>query len=131
VKASLTKVVFKCVVGALCSIVLFGCATVGSKQITRDEIVSQIKEGESTQAEVRELLGEPSSVSFTDTEEEIWTYCYSRSVTRATTFIPVVNIFAGGSDVQNYTLTIRFTKEGVVKKVGRGKTTGGVGSVFD
>lgn len=122
--------VLKSVVVALCVLVLSGCATIGTKQITKGEIVSQIKEGKSTKTDVKALLGEPSNISFTDAGQENWTYCYSRATTRPATFIPIIGIFAGGADTETHTLTIRFTKEGIVEKIGKGKTTGSSG-IFD
>ena len=118
----------------LISLFLSGCATVGTKDITNDEIVSQIEVGKSTKAEIRTLLGEPSNKVFTSQfpgeKVEEWIYVYVRSTIRPATFIPIVGIFAGGSDTEHNTLTIRFTKEGIVKdfSVSEGKmrtTTGG------
>lgn len=112
-------------------LLLAGCATVGNKQITNDELVSKIKIGITTKAEVKQTLGEPTKVTFTDNNEEIWDYIYARSQMRAASLIPVVGIFAGGADINNQTLTIRFNKDGLVKELGKGQTKGGVGSVLD
>lgn len=129
-KNTLMEKVFKGMVVVLCVMVLSGCATIGTKQITKREIVSQIKEGKSTKADVKALLGEPSNISFTDAGEEDWSYCYSRATTRPATFIPIIGIFTGGADTETHTLTIRFTKEGIVEKIGKGRTTGSSG-MFD
>jgi len=93
---------------------LFGCVSIslpiGQKEITKKEIVSQIKTGKSTKAEVQALLGEPLAVRFMDTDEEIWQYAYQ----------------PGGSVSFSFTLdlvslTIRFTKDGIVKEKGYGR----------
>jgi outer membrane protein assembly factor BamE (lipoprotein component of BamABCDE complex) len=130
-KSSLITVLHKGIIVAVGGMVLFGCTTVGNERIIQDEIVSQIKPGKSTKAAVKALVGGPTKVSSTDTNEEVWDYEYTISEMRAATFIPVVGIFAGGADMDTYTLTIRFTKEGIVKEVGTGMTTSGSGSVFD
>lgn len=110
---------------------MFGCASVGNKQITNDELISQIKIGETTKPEVKQKIGEPTKVTFTDNNEEIWEYVYTHSQMRAASLVPVVSIFAGGADVDTQTLTIRFNKEGQVKEIGKGRSTGGGGSVLD
>ena len=62
---------------------------------------------------------------FTESGEETWEYTYTSSKVRAASFIPIVGPLAGGSDIESYTFTIRFGKDGLVKNSGRGKTTGG------
>lgn len=130
-KNDFVKVVFKVFIVLLCSIGLCSCASIGNKQIVRSEITQQIKEGESTKSEVKALIGEPAKVSFTANDEEVWDYYHQKSTMRATSLIPIIGIFAGGADTKCTTLTIQFTKEGIVKKIGQGKSSGGAGSVFD
>lgn len=113
------------------ALLLGGCMSLGNKQITNDETVSQIKNGESTQSDVKTKIGEPSKITFTDNGEEIWDYTYTRSQMRAATFIPIAGALVGGTDMETQTLTIRFNKDGIVKEIGKGRMTGGGGSVFD
>jgi outer membrane protein assembly factor BamE (lipoprotein component of BamABCDE complex) len=115
----------------LSSLFLLGCASYGNKQITQQETVEKIEIGKTTKADVKALLGEPAEVIFSDNGDEDWAYIYSKSTVRATSFIPVVGIVAGGADTKTSTLKVRFNKEGVVQKLGKGQTTGGGGSVFD
>lgn len=110
---------------------MVGCSTMGNKQITNDDIVSQIKIGISTKSDVKQKVGEPSKVTFTDNGEEVWDYVYIRGQMRPATVVPIVGLFAGGSDTKMQSLTIRFNKEGKVSAVGRGKMSGGGGSVLD
>ncbi len=110
---------------------LVGCATVGNRQLESKENISKIKAGKSTKAEVKEYVGEPGRVTFSDTGEETWEYVLSKTQVRASSFIPVVGMFTGGADVQTYTLTVRFRPDGIVKEVGSGTTTGGGGSLRD
>ena len=112
-------------------IFLVGCATYGNKEIANDETISQIKIGESTKTDVKQFVGEPSKVTFTDNGEEVWDYTYTRMKTRASTFIPIVGLATGGTDVDTQILTIRFGKNGVVKEMGKGRTTGSGGGLFN
>jgi outer membrane protein assembly factor BamE (lipoprotein component of BamABCDE complex) len=121
---------FQYALAIACIMFLSGCASFGSKQLTSSDIVSQIQVGQSTKSDVKKLLGEPMNVVFVDTEED-WYYSYTRSTVRPASFIPLVGIFAGGSDMQTYNLTIRFNKDGVVQNVGKGEVKGGAGSIFD
>lgn len=110
---------------------LSGCTyAVGNKQVANDDAVTQIKIGKSTKSDVTKLMGEPSKVSFTD-KEEIWDYNYTKSQVRATSFIPYVGVFAGGTDTEMHTLTLTFNDRGVVSKIGKGKSTGGGGGLQD
>ncbi|MFY9402937.1 MAG: outer membrane protein assembly factor BamE [Candidatus Omnitrophota bacterium] len=110
---------------------LEGCATTGSSSIIDDSRISQIQKGVSTKEDVRSLFGSPTKVDFTDAGYEVWEYVYSRSQTRASSFLPYLGAVAGGSDSVTHTLTIQFTEEGVVRNIGRGQIAGKGGSVFD
>jgi outer membrane protein assembly factor BamE (lipoprotein component of BamABCDE complex) len=117
-----------------CLLLIFlfiGCATIGNKNILDQDKVSQIKRGETTKTQVREIIGDPSKTTFGENDEETWEYVLSKSQTRAATFIPIVGLFAGGADMQHHTLTIKFNKQGIVKEYGQGKTVGGGGSLLD
>jgi outer membrane protein assembly factor BamE (lipoprotein component of BamABCDE complex) len=110
---------------------LAGCATIGNRQIENQENVAQIKIGMSCKVDVQKLVGEPMKTTFSDNGEETWDYVLTKSKMRAASLIPIVGIFAGGADMETQTLTIRFTKEGIVKEIGKGKMNGGGGSVLD
>jgi outer membrane protein assembly factor BamE (lipoprotein component of BamABCDE complex) len=129
-KSSLITSLHKGIILAVGGMVLFGCTTVGNERIMREKIVSQIKPGISTKAEVKALVGNPAKVS-TDTNEEVWDYDYTISEVRVATFIPVIGTLIGGANTETYTLTIRFTKGGIVKEVAEGETTGRSGGLFD
>lgn len=116
---------------ALCLVFLFGCASVGNKQIGEAGTVAKIEEGKSTKADVRSLVGQPTKINFKDNGNEIWEYIYSKGQLRPATFVPVVSWFAGGVDTTASTLTVLFDEKGVVKKVGSGKISGGGGSLTD
>ena len=110
---------------------LAGCASVGDPRITDDALVAKVEKGKSRKADVEALFGPPGQVDFTDAGFEKWLYTYSYSQVRGSSFIPFAGSFVGGTDIQTSTLTVQFTKEGVVENVGRGGMTGGGGGLQD
>ena len=111
---------------------LVGCAsTHGNKKIAEEDVINKIVPGKSTKKDVRNLIGDPIDVQFTDNGEEVWKYHYTRSDVRGTSFIPYAGALIGGTDTKTTTLTIRFDKNGVVKNVGKGGSTGGGGGLQD
>jgi outer membrane protein assembly factor BamE (lipoprotein component of BamABCDE complex) len=114
----------------LCVLFLFGCSTVGNSKIADQTVTDQIKVGKTTKGEVREIVGEPNKTSF-DGNFEIWDYMLSKAQLRATSLIPVVGLFVGGTNIQQYTFTVRFDEKGIVQNVGSGQSKGGAGSVTD
>ncbi len=96
-----------------------GCASSdNSVMATADQatIAKRIVNGKTTQREVQDYLGSPDDVRYTDSGQEIWQYVHHNTSVNATTFIPVVGIFAGGSKTDQKLLTILFDKKGVVVK---------------
>lgn len=98
---------------ALLALTLAGCATSGRK--IDQTAAAQIQQGVTTKAEVRQLLGAPDSIIQTGDGAEWWTYSYTRASSRPSSFVPVVNLFAGGVDVQQQTVQVEFDGAGVVK----------------
>lgn len=98
---------------------LGACATMGNEKMkdqTQSSISQQVKEGKTTKSDVVSALGSATSVSFTDSGNEIWTYKYARATSQAQNFIPIVNLFSQGADVKIKELVIMFDKNGVVSK---------------
>jgi outer membrane protein assembly factor BamE (lipoprotein component of BamABCDE complex) len=114
----------------ICSPLLIGCASMGNVEISMSDRVSQIQPGKSSKSDVRRLVGDPSSVNFIGEDKEIWSYIYSSSSLRATHFIPIVNLVAGGVSTKTNNLQVYF-KDDIVQKVGAGQMSGGVGSLLD
>ena len=98
-------------------VALGGCATAGNEKMkdqTQASIAAQITEGK-TKDEVKSALGNATSVSFTDSGKEIWTYKHMRASPKAVNFIPVVNLFARGEDVKTKEVVILFEGNVVTK----------------
>lgn len=96
-----------------------GCASVGNERMrdqTQASVSQKIAEGKTTRQEVRDALGEATTVSFTDSGNEIWTYKHARATPKAQNFIPVVNLFSRGADVKTKELVVLFDKQGIVTR---------------
>jgi len=94
---------------------LSGCAHQTGVQVSRDE-ANEIIVGETTKAEVIQLLGEPNGSMLGASEgsaESFW-YNGAEAQTRPETYIPVVGLFLGGIDSKGSSLIISFDKNGVV-----------------
>jgi len=103
----------------ICSTALAGCVASGSPWLRNETdagIQQEIKQGTTTELQVRATLGEPQWQGFTDNGNEVWTYRYSRSTPRARNFIPIVTLFSRVRDVKSKELVILFTQAGVVSK---------------
>lgn len=123
--------VFQCAMVVLCSVVLYGCASTETKQIIDNNIISSIKPGKTTKAEVESLLGEPYGTSAYEVlagpEEEEWTYyTIEEIIPEQLTFliVPFIVKYATSFGDKLYALSVRFSKEGVVKQVEKCKITG-------
>ena len=87
--------VLLCMYGMMCA-----CATAGNDSLRKETEASvgdKIKPGETTKAEIKGMFGSPLSTSFTDSGMEIWKYELSKISADATSYIPVVSIFAASS----------------------------------
>lgn len=104
----------KKVLAVLICLGLVGCATTGTR-IEPDK-VKQIKEGITTQEEVIALMGKPFMQNLTSDKKVIMMYQYAKVKNRASNFIPVVNILAGGMDMKQQILQILINENGIVEK---------------
>jgi outer membrane protein assembly factor BamE (lipoprotein component of BamABCDE complex) len=106
------------VTGLLVASVLGGCASVGVQQL-KDESAASVSEkiakGKSTKEDVRKAFGDPTETSFTDSGNEIWRYKYAHATSKPQNFIPLVNIFTSGQDVDKKELVVFFDDGGIVK----------------
>lgn len=101
---------------------LAGCAVSGGKKIDQ-EALDQIKVGETTKAQVTELMGAPQQVTRLGNGDSIFTYVYVRSAAKAESYIPIVGMFAGGSTSESETATITFGSDNVVKDIAIAQST--------
>jgi len=108
-----------CLVAGLSFLLLSGCASVGNQSIadaTPDSVSAQLIKGKSTQEHVRELYGDPSKTTFTDSGNEIWEYNFSRLQSKPTNFVPYVNMIHSGAEGDKKSLVIFFDRSKVVRQ---------------
>lgn len=70
-------------------VLITGCATAGNPAVMDQSVVSQIEIGKSTKADIRRLLGEPTSSSVFQTagqQHESWGYAYAKHETNGFLF---------------------------------------------
>ncbi|MDQ6965112.1 MAG: outer membrane protein assembly factor BamE, partial [Mariprofundales bacterium] len=79
-------------------------------------IDQKVIDHKTTKTEVQAIFGAPMTTSFTSSGNVIWTYTLSQMSADATSYIPVVSMFAGSSSGTKKTLTILFDKNDVVVK---------------
>lgn len=94
------------------TLLLTACASYGNK--IDAQYATSIKEGVTTEQEVRTNLGNPISTGVTHDGLKFYVYTYSQAQTKASSFIPIVGAFVGGADTKTQMLQIWFDKEGKV-----------------
>lgn len=98
--------------------ILVGCVNSGNQTLkneTQESVKSKLVKGKTTKDDVLTQFGEPYSRSTQDDGNEVWSYVMHNSQMNATSFIPVVGLFTGGSDNQSKTLQITFKNNTVDK----------------
>jgi len=95
-----------------------GCASTGNrvlKEETSDSVSEKIVKGETTQEEVKMMYGDPMTTRFTDSGNQVWHYEFVKSHAKATSFIPVVNMFSAGAEGDKKELVVFFDSAGIVR----------------
>ncbi|MGO3569674.1 MAG: hypothetical protein ACTIOQ_17740 [Serratia grimesii] len=108
----------KIVAAVMVAFLLAGCASSGNKKLQKETEVSmqsKIKEGVTTKAQLKIMLGSPDSVSFTDGGKEIWKYVHAKVKVSGKTFIPFYGLFHNGTNGTKKELTILFNGDVVEK----------------
>lgn len=95
------------------AVLLSGCATVGRR--IDPSAVQHLQIGQTTREQAVALLGTPDSSTQIGTGGTMWTYTFARASTKASSFIPVVGAFAGGTNVQSQSLVLTFGADGILK----------------
>ena len=93
----------------LCFVALLAasCASVGNN--FDESKLSQIKKGETTDADLMKLFGEPESRTMNSENALILTWMYSEARVKGESFIPYAGAFMGGSRSKVKTLTATLT----------------------
>jgi outer membrane protein assembly factor BamE (lipoprotein component of BamABCDE complex) len=107
------------IAAALSCALLAGCASSGNESIadaSAQTVSEQLVKGRTTQAQVRELYGDPLKTSFTDSGNESWEYEFSRMRSKPINFVPYVNVIYSGAEGDKKSLVIFFNKSKVVQQ---------------
>jgi len=97
--------------------ILAGCASSGNEvleEATAESMAEVLVVG-MDKSEVRAELGDPLSVGFTDSGNEIWNYEFMRSQMTAQSFIPYANLLSSGADGTRKQLAIFFDQSGKLR----------------
>jgi len=62
------------------------------------------------------MYGDPMETSYTDSGNEIWKYHFTKGHMTASSFIPVVSLFASGTKGKKKELVVFFDQDGVVQR---------------
>lgn len=95
--------------------VTLGCAASGTRLSKED--IQKIKEGETTRAQVIEMLGAPPISTLGSDGKEIFTYHFSSLKMSPQNFIPVVGLIQSRTNMNIQMTHILFTKDGIVEKI--------------
>lgn len=108
----------KIIVPLLLVFSLTACVSSGNQELkneTQESVKTKLLKGKTTKEEVTSQFGEPYSRSTLDSGEEVWSYAMHNSQMSATSYIPIIGLFAGGRDNQSKTLQITFNGKVVDK----------------
>ena len=111
----------------------FSGSSQGNADVCDPEIIGRIKQGESTKADVKQLIGEPGKVEGAMNQGELWKYSYQVTMPSGSG-IKKQGRDRGGSgrvqiDKKNCNLWIYFEKNGIVRKVQESDISGGSGFI--
>jgi hypothetical protein len=104
-------------VALLAALSLGACDSTGNDVLrTQDAraVDRVIHDGKTTRSQVEGMYGAPTETSFANSQNEIWTYRWSRSTAHPENFIPLVGGLVASKDVQTKELVILFNEQNVV-----------------
>ena len=93
------------------TLLLSGCSSTVNQSLrneTSQSLQSKIVKNKTTKSEITSALGEPDTRTTLDSGNESWRYFMVNNQINASSFIPIVGLFTGGSKSQARTLDIDF-----------------------
>ncbi|AFI89918.1 hypothetical protein EXT68_03715 [Pectobacterium parmentieri] len=105
----------KVITAALVSFALSGCYSFGNqtlKNVTQEDVKAKIVKGKTTKSEVLTAFGEPDKRIASDNEEK-WSYSMHNYRSKPTSYIPLVGVLIGGTDIEEKSILITFKGEKV------------------
>lgn len=103
---------FRAVVIFTLLLIQTSCASYGNK--INPDYIATIKKGETTESELIKNIGNPSSIGILPDGQKLLVYTYVYSEAKASTFIPIIGLFAGGANTSTQTLHIWLNDSGTV-----------------
>lgn len=100
----------KKIIIVLVSLTLSGCYSFGNqtlKNVTQEDVKAKIVKGNTTKSEVLTAFGEPDK-RITSDDEEKWSYSMHNYRSKPTSYIPIVGILTGGTDIEEKSILITF-----------------------
>lgn len=95
----------------LCAAILAGCASTGNN--FDDTKLSQIKKGETTEADLVKLFGSPQNRTINAEGVTTLTWMYAEANVKAESFIPYAGVFMGGSRGSSKSLAVTLVADKV------------------
>jgi len=114
------KAMKKIFISLLFALSLAGCGSQGV--MVSEEKTQEFKEGVTTEQEIRQKLGPPSTVE-SSKKGKVLIYEGGKLKYKAETFIPVVGIFAGGADTKSSKVIFQIGTDGKLKSINRSEST--------
>ncbi|MBN3055176.1 META domain-containing protein [Pectobacterium brasiliense] len=105
----------KIIIVAFVSLTLSGCYSFGNqtlKNVTQEDVKAKIVKGKTTKSEVLTTFGEPDKRIASDNEEK-WSYSMHNYRSKPTSYIPLVGVLIGGTDIEEKSILITFKGEKV------------------
>lgn len=99
------------------ALVMSSAAWAGSKNKLTDEDVAKLQIGSTMYSEIVEKYGKPMQTEMSSDGSRVLVYSVSRTRLKATTFVPVVGLFAGGAKADVTTQRLQFGPDGKLSNV--------------
>ncbi len=122
-------------VGAVLSLLLAGCVSVGNSDLVNEQVMGQIKVGQTTKQQVASLLGEPESQRVSEmsgASKEWWAYSYSSATINPIDYLLLYGLLYNGIGMYDtrYDVKVFFDYRGVVSALTSAKTDYDMGRPF-
>src|SRR5690606_31742759 len=111
----------------LAAAMLSGCMSMG-REVSADQY-AKLEKGKTTIDEAVRLLGPPNVRSLMPDGRVTLGYSYAHAQARPASFIPIVGLFVGGSDVRSSMTTLVF-HDGVLETATMTEANQGIGTGF-
>ena len=117
----------------LSCLLLSACVSIGNSDLANDQTMMNIKVGETSRQQVRDLLGEPDNQLMTEVRgstREWWSYSYSTAVINPMDYIFLYGLWFNGIGLYDtrYDVEVFFDHRGVVSSLSKSKTDYDMGS---